>query len=584
MSSASWFNRFIISSSSDIFDLHTLAENGNIEKLKSKLSERPDRINEIDEGGFTPLHKSCKSSKLDCSLYLISIGGRLDIRSTPTTFKNGVVPIDLVKSEEVKRQLISAEADYKSNPFVLESTFASSSAASSSEVATSASTPTPPLLVSSSSSSSSSSASSSSSQESSITVSLSDTVSEIIPKIAWRDLVFGEALGQGAFGIVVVAKLHNRVNVAVKILSRTFIARARGSSREDEFDRACEVAKKEAALIVHAERRLKSDSIIHVIGIATGPLPKESVQKCVFYHEDEVAIGIVMRLEQGGSLDSLLHPVAATGIRRYMSVAEKTELLTSIARGVSDLHDIGLVHGDLKPANILLSHHLPPMLRICDFGLANIREVGDDTVDSTLFETSTRRGTPVYSAPELLALADDTSEKGVGALPLPPPAPAPAAGIAAAVAAVGGGSGVVVADVGGGGSVLRKNTTDTYAKVSRKTDMYAFAIMCWEIYSSTKPFERCRSQYELTLKVLNNERPPLDSIPPEVPRFIVEMIEKCWSANRSERLTSLECLTRLEHYSAVLSQDKFDIFFSHAWVNKNFLRHVKNLLCRMGYR
>lgn len=78
------------------------------------------------------------------------------------------------------------------------------------------------------------------------------------------------------------------------------------------------------------------------------------------------------------------------GPRSWRSLVE---VFAGIARGVAAAHDSGVVHGDLKPDNVLLHDDLRP--RVADFGLARRLE------GRTLLPDAV--GTRPYAAPELLA-------------------------------------------------------------------------------------------------------------------------------------------------------------------------------------
>jgi len=111
-------------------------------------------------------------------------------------------------------------------------------------------------------------------------------------------------------------------------------------------------------------------------------------------------------LEAGGSLEDHLYRR-----RTEFTMAEKVRLLVGISRGLAALHSAGVVHADLKPANVLLSGHSPPEVRLSDFGLSKQYE-DVDSLGSSLFETYSKRGTIVYCAPEMMDL-EDTSGKVV---------------------------------------------------------------------------------------------------------------------------------------------------------------------------
>ncbi len=106
---------------------------------------------------------------------------------------------------------------------------------------------------------------------------------------------------------------------------------------------------------------------------------------------------LVMELVEGPTLAELLR-------ERALPETEAVRLGIQLADGLAAAHAEGIVHCDLKPANI----KLPPGgdLRILDFGIAKLRrapEAGGNSVLETL--TSTARevaGTLPYMAPEQL--------------------------------------------------------------------------------------------------------------------------------------------------------------------------------------
>jgi serine/threonine-protein kinase len=86
-----------------------------------------------------------------------------------------------------------------------------------------------------------------------------------------------------------------------------------------------------------------------------------------------------------------------------MPQAEVFEIITAVADALDYAHQRGLLHRDVKPANILLTDADPRSRRIllADFGIA--REVGDI---SGLTATNMVVGTTAYSAPEQLMGSD----------------------------------------------------------------------------------------------------------------------------------------------------------------------------------
>lgn len=77
-----------------------------------------------------------------------------------------------------------------------------------------------------------------------------------------------------------------------------------------------------------------------------------------------------------------------------LNLDTKTRLLAEIASGLAALHALGVVHGDVKPDNILLFGTSPRFTaKISDFGFCL---AGDEDLEAT------KGGTPYWNAPECL--------------------------------------------------------------------------------------------------------------------------------------------------------------------------------------
>ncbi|WP_375500327.1 protein kinase [uncultured Jatrophihabitans sp.] len=107
--------------------------------------------------------------------------------------------------------------------------------------------------------------------------------------------------------------------------------------------------------------------------------------------EDEHVI-IASELAEGGSLAALVH---RTGPLAPMTVAV---LLDQLLEGLGHVHAAGMVHRDVKPANLLLraTRTGPAYAMLADFGLTIHHS------DARLTEVGLMVGTPGYLAPELL--------------------------------------------------------------------------------------------------------------------------------------------------------------------------------------
>ncbi len=81
-----------------------------------------------------------------------------------------------------------------------------------------------------------------------------------------------------------------------------------------------------------------------------------------------------------------------------LPVEEASEVLVHICEGLEEAHRCGVIHGDLKPGNIILKRHGDEFIPvITDFGLASQPLAPPD---STVLVPS-RGGTPAFMAPEL---------------------------------------------------------------------------------------------------------------------------------------------------------------------------------------
>ena len=102
-------------------------------------------------------------------------------------------------------------------------------------------------------------------------------------------------------------------------------------------------------------------------------------------------LGLVMDYVGGGDLADVIREQGALAPELVVSYG------TAIAAGLSAIHAAGLVHRDVKPANILMDDASTPATpRVADFGVARI-------CDSAVSTRSTGggAGTPLYMAPEV---------------------------------------------------------------------------------------------------------------------------------------------------------------------------------------
>jgi len=163
-----------------------------------------------------------------------------------------------------------------------------------------------------------------------------------------------DLLGQGAYGEVYAAEQKDGPNVAVKILEATH---ARDADAVERFKREGETAK-----------RLQHPNIVRVLDVGSS--------RSRHY--------LVMELVGGGSLDRVM--------RREGSAAKVLPALVEAARALTYAHGEGVVHRDVKPANILLTRS--GKAKVTDFGLARAVDHSSMTTEGRLL------GTASYMSPE----------------------------------------------------------------------------------------------------------------------------------------------------------------------------------------
>ena len=165
-------------------------------------------------------------------------------------------------------------------------------------------------------------------------------------------------IGTGGMGIVLKAhdtELH-RV-VAIKILAAHL---ANSASARKRFAREAQAA----AAVLHP-------NVIPIYNVESeGKLPY-----------------LVMQCVSGQSLQTKVDRCGMLALTDTLRIAKQT------AAGLAAAHDQGLVHRDVKPANILLEENVDRVI-LSDFGLARAVD------DASLTRTGVVAGTPHYMSPE----------------------------------------------------------------------------------------------------------------------------------------------------------------------------------------
>jgi alkyl hydroperoxide reductase subunit AhpC len=139
-----------------------------------------------------------------------------------------------------------------------------------------------------------------------------------------------------------------------------------------------------------------SDSSRNVLAEARAAAALNHPNVCtIFAVDDSEGVPVIaMEYVDGRPLDVLLEAGALHADR-------VAELGRQVALGMAAAHELGIVHGDLKPANLLVTHG--GTVKITDFGLARRAALPLDLDKTQVWASSDRgkiAGTPAYMSPE----------------------------------------------------------------------------------------------------------------------------------------------------------------------------------------
>ncbi|KAG8742781.1 hypothetical protein FRC11_014138 [Ceratobasidium sp. 423] len=138
-----------------------------------------------------------------------------------------------------------------------------------------------------------------------------------------------------------------------------------------KLEKASEQVAKQTIKELSVWRKLDHPNVLKLLGICTLGRSKE--------------IGMVSEWMPNGNVNEYV---------LNHKEADRIKLITDVVTGLAYLHDNGIIHGDLKGANVVIAAN--GTARLMDFGLAKV-------VEATLkFSTSTVQGTTRWMAPELM--------------------------------------------------------------------------------------------------------------------------------------------------------------------------------------
>ena len=198
---------------------------------------------------------------------------------------------------------------------------------------------------------------------------------------------------------------------------------------------------------------------------------------------------IITEFLSQGSLADLIENSRDPESEDKINDTRKLIIIYGIASAMSYLHSHNILHRDLKPANILMDNSLYPI--IADFGLAKIINNDDDLKNQTQQSINQVKGTPCYIAPEILEM-DANDEKII---------------------------------------------------YSKECDVYSFAFIVYQLFSSKPPFNKM-SPYSVFDSILKGKRPTINE--KDIPEAYSNLIQECWSQDPAKRPTFDQIVDKLK--------------------------------------
>jgi hypothetical protein len=185
---------------------------------------------------------------------------------------------------------------------------------------------------------------------------------------------------------------------------------------------------------------------------------------------------IAMELVEGMELGEALTPPDR------LSVEQRVRIVVDICRGLDFAHRMGVIHRDVKPANIRLTRD--GTVKILDFGIAKSLR-GTELTDPNLTQQGMVLGTPSYLSPELV--------QG--------------------------------------------------AKVDHHADMWAVGVILYEMLAGRRPFES-PTITGLIHKIVSEPLPPLDAKSLRLPEALAAVAARALEKDRKHRFPDLGAMLK----------------------------------------
>jgi len=184
-----------------------------------------------------------------------------------------------------------------------------------------------------------------------------------------------DPLGQGSYAEVRLCKEKNHNQLyAIKIMNKDLLKKKSVGSSNTFMDDV----KREIAIM----KKLRHEHILQLYEVMDDP----KVNK----------LYLVLEYMKNGDLMQMTKGNARTNTCEPLSDLKTWYVTRQVLLGLKYLHDNDIVHGDIKPQNLLVSD--AGVVKIADFGISKMMEKTSDGESEKLLETA---GTPAFMSPEL---------------------------------------------------------------------------------------------------------------------------------------------------------------------------------------